>query len=376
MKILHVIDNLKLGGTQNLAIRTWNGLEQRGHTVTVAVLVDSANERKELFDERETIRVGFHGDYRKPFAIASVAKRLRELIHVHNPDIVHSWLWLSDVVAAQSTARTRIPHVSHIVDRRNWQQSRGLLNRLRRYVTKRSLDKSRSQFLAVSQAAADFASQTLGISPQRIQVAYNAIEPSEFARIPDSQAWTRDTNLRLGIAARMEPEKGHEFAIRAMPILKEKGIACQLCITGEGPQKRELESLVHRLQLSDCVKFVGWVPDVAGFLDEIDVFLVPSIDSEGLPTTILEAMSAARFVVATDVGGAKEAIVPGVNGMIIKPRDPGAIAAAITRLHEDRDAAGKMAEAGREHVRTKFAMKQMLDIVEQTYCNMSTRSMS
>ncbi|MFN9436010.1 MAG: glycosyltransferase, partial [Planctomycetota bacterium] len=65
-----------------------------------------------------------------------------------------------------------------------------------------------------------------------------------------------------------------------------------------------------------------------------------------------------------------------VNGMIIKPRDPGAIAAAITRLHEDRDAAGKMAEAGREHVRTKFAMKQMLDIVEQTYCNMSTRSMS
>lgn len=376
MKILHVIDNLKLGGTQNLAIRTWEGLEQRGHEVVVVVVVDSPNERKELFGDRKTIRLGFHGDYRKLFALAWCARQLADCIRNHNPDLVHSWLWLSDVVAAQASARRGIAHLSHIVDRRNWQQSQGLRNRLRRYITKRSFDQSSTRFLAVSQAAADFATQTLRISPQRIQVAYNSIDPSEFENIPESPAWNSHNSIRLGIAARIEPEKGHQFAIRAMTTLREKGIACQLCITGDGPQKRELEALVHRLHLDDCVKFVGWVPSVTEFLSAIDVFLVPSIDSEGLPTTILEAMSAARLVVATDVGGAKEAIVPGVNGMIIKPGDPGAIATAITRLHEDRDAAGRMAEAGREHVRTKFAMKQMLDIVEQTYCTMLTRSMS
>jgi glycosyltransferase involved in cell wall biosynthesis len=376
MKILHVIDNLKLGGTQNLALRTWKGLEQRGHEVVVVVLVDSPNERKELFGDRKTIRIGFHGDYRKPFALAWCARQLAECIRNHHPDLVHSWLWLSDVVAAQASARRGIAHVSHIVDRRNWQQSRGFRNRLRRFITKRALDRSRTRFLAVSQAAADFATETLGISPQRIQVAYNAIDPSDFENIPESPTWNSHGIIRLGIAARIEPEKGHEFAIRAMNILREQGIACQLSITGQGQQRRELETLVHRLQLADCVKFVGWVPEVTGFLREIDVFLVPSVDSEGLPTTILEAMSAGRLVIATDVGGAQEAIVSGVNGCIVKPGDPEAIATAIARLHRDRNTAGAMAKAGRQQVQSKFAMTQMMDIVEQTYRSMAARQLS
>jgi glycosyltransferase involved in cell wall biosynthesis len=124
------------------------------------------------------------------------------------------------------------------------------------------------------------------------------------------------------------------------------------------------------------VRFVGWVPNVKSFLADIDVFLVPSVDSEGLPTTILESMAAGRVVVGTDVGGAIEAISSGVNGLIVPPKDATAIADAVALLHANRSLGGQMADKGIEVVREKFAMSGMLDTIQETYQQMmkGTRS--
>jgi glycosyltransferase involved in cell wall biosynthesis len=373
---LHVIDDYKIGGTQNLAVRTWTGLEARGENLSVAVLVSSARERTELFEERSTVRVGFHGDYRKPFALSSCARRLTNIISQTKPDVLHSWLWLSDVVTAKAAAKCGIPHVSHIVDRRNWQISGRIKDRIRRFITMRAFAKADTRFLAVSQAAADFASMSLRIPAHRITVAYNSIEPTEFANIPRSDRWQTNAPIRLGIAARIEPEKGHQYAIQALRILKDRGIPCELAITGDGPLKASLFSLANQLQLVDCVRFVGWVPNVKSFLADIDVFLVPSVDSEGLPTTILESMAAGRVVVGTDVGGAVEAISSGVNGLIVPPKDATAIADAVAMLHANRSFGGQMADKGIEVVREKFAMSRMLDTIQETYQQMmkGTRS--
>jgi glycosyltransferase involved in cell wall biosynthesis len=115
---------------------------------------------------------------------------------------------------------------------------------------------------------------------------------------------------------------------------------------------------------------------VKSFLADIDVFLVPSVDSEGLPTTILESMAAGRVVVGADVGGAVEAISSGVNGLIVPPKDATAIADAVALLHANRSFGGQMADKGIEVIREKFAMSGMLDTIQETYQQMmkGTRS--
>ena len=367
-----MIDNLKLGGTQNLAFRTWKELIERGHDVAACVLVESTSEHQWKKLPHELFRLGCHGDYRRPFAIGNWATRLAEVVNQTKPDIIHSWLWLSDIVAAKAAVSCRVRHVVHLVDRRNWQQSKRLRDRYRCWATRRAFNKANSSFLAVSQAAGQFAIDSLGIAADRVDVAYNSIYTSEFCKIPDCDAWTAPNRpLKLGIAARIEPEKGHKYLIEAMRILREKGVACSLKITGDGTDRPYLEQLVRVQQQSDSIEFVGWVKDVAAFLAEIDIFLVPSIDSEGLPTTILEAMAAGRIVVATDVGGAAEAIVDQKTGVIVQPRDASSIAEAIEKISANRDAARLMAQNARLAVNEKFSMHKMIRTIESVYAKVN-----
>ncbi len=336
MKILHVIDNLKLGGTQNLAARTWSQSVLSGHEVSVCVLTNSRNEAawKAL---PPLHRLNIHGDYRRPFSVRSWSRSLAKVVDAVRPDVIHSWLWLSDVVAAGAAARTRTPHLSHIVDRRNWQLATRLRDRYRRWMTRRLFRQAGTRFLSVSQAAADFAVDTLELSPSSVTVAYNSIECSRFERIAASAAWTNnEIPLKLGIASRIEPEKGHEYLLQAVALLKQRGIACSLKITGEGPGRAPLEQLTRQLGLEDCVEFIGWVKSVESFLEDTDVFMVPSIDSEGLPTTILEAMAAGRMVVCTHIGGASEAVVDGHTGYVVAPRDANALANAVAVVSNNR----------------------------------------
>lgn len=372
MRILHVIDNLKLGGTQNLAIRTWQEQIDRGHEVSACVLVESTSEHPWTKLPQELFRLGCHGDYRRPLAIGNWAKQLAKVVNQTKPDIIHSWLWLSDFVAAKAAVKCRVRHVVHLVDRRNWQQSNRLRDRYRCWATRRAFNKANSSFLAVSQAAGQFAIDSLRIAADRVEVAYNSIYTSEFFKIPDCDAWTAPNRpLQLGIAARIEPEKGHKYLIEAMRILQEKGVACTLKITGDGTDRPYLERLVREKIRSDSIEFVGWVKDVAAFLAGIDIFLVPSIDSEGLPTTILEAMAAGRIVIATDVGGAAEAIVDQKTGVIVQPRDARSIADAIAKISVNRDSASLMARNARLAVTEKFSMPQMIQTIERVYAKVN-----
>ena len=373
MKVLHVIDNLKVGGTTNLADRTIHGLIDRGVDVSVCVLTGTQDDV--VVDDLPvgTRFLNVHGDYRKPFALRGWARQVGEIIADVKPDIVHSWLWVSDVVAATAAARIGVPHLVHVVDRRTWQESNQLKHRYRRMLTQRAFRSANSRFLAVSRAAADFAVRALKLPAERMSVAVNSIEPAEFNQVPDSAAWS-DSNrpLQIGIAARIEPEKGHIYLLQAVRRLRDDNIPVHLKITGNGTSRAELEGFVKQHHLSEHVEFVGWVDSVTGFLGEIDVFAVPSVDSEGLPTTILEAMAAGRVVVASDVGGAGEAIRDNIDGRLVRARDVDELTQVLNQLAVDRDSAKSMSASARQRITDSFSMPHMLDVVKQTYAKLKS----
>ena len=137
----------------------------------------------------------------------------------------------------------------------------------------------------------------------------------------------------LGVVARLELEKGHRYLIEAMPAILGGAPETWLVIVGEGSQEAELKSLAGSLSrpVSDRIVFTGRREDVAAVTGEIDVAVLPSLrEAQGI--SILEAMARRKPVVASAVGGIPEVLTNGLDGLLVPPADPIALAEACIRL--------------------------------------------
>jgi glycosyltransferase involved in cell wall biosynthesis len=150
--------------------------------------------------------------------------------------------------------------------------------------------------------------------------------------------------LRIGTVASLTAKKGHEYLLEAIALLRDRGVRCALFLAGDGPERARLEALVGERRLRPCVQFLGNVAPVADLLDAIDLFVLPS-RVEGLPLALLEAMLAGKPVVATAVGGVPDVIDSGATGVLVAPRDAGALADAIERLAASPELRARLASA-------------------------------
>lgn len=149
----------------------------------------------------------------------------------------------------------------------------------------------------------------------------------------------------VGSVGHLRPEKAYEVLIAALPLLSDPAAA--LLIAGEGPERARLQELAADLGVADRVHLPGARSDVADVLDALDVAVCCS-DFEGGPLSVMEYMGAGLPIVATDVGGLPELIVDGETGLLVRPRDPAGLAAAIDRLRSDRALAARLGDAARE----------------------------
>jgi glycosyltransferase involved in cell wall biosynthesis len=370
LRILNVIDNLAPGGTQNLALRTMQDFRQRGAEVGFLVLGHSARTQTIHWKPDYLEYLEHPADYRKPWQLWSLVRRLRKQIEQFQPTILHSWLWTSDYVTAKANGSHQYLHMSHIVDRRNWLESPLLRHRIRRWATQRAFRKSSTQFFAVSDSAKQFAVRNLGLSSERITVALNSIDPLEFGPTGQSGFLSgRRKELVVGIASRLEPEKGHRFLLLAIQAMRKEGLRIRLVIAGQGGNRKELENLVRELGIEDGVDFLGFVDSVPSFLANIDVFAVPSIDSEGLPTTILEAMACQRLVVVSDVGGATEAVIHQKTGYVVPPGDVNSLASVLRQIFLTPHQSAQIVHEARSFILERFTVAHMCKTIATTYQN-------
>jgi glycogen(starch) synthase len=162
-----------------------------------------------------------------------------------------------------------------------------------------------------------------------------------------------DSRLRLVCVSRLIPRKGVADLLHALALIKN--VECDLTVVGEGPIVVELERLAAELGLSERVSFAGYksAEDVKQYYIDADAFILPT-RSDAFANVILEAMAAALPVIATDVGGVAEAVVDGETGILVEPRQPDQLAAAIQVLADDRTLAERYGRSGRERVRRFF----------------------
>jgi glycosyltransferase involved in cell wall biosynthesis len=219
------------------------------------------------------------------------------------------------------------------------------------------------RYLAVSRHVADQLRNRFGVRPGKITLVPNAVALDQFppdagsARPADPAA--RPTVLTV---ARLDPQKGLHHLVSAAALVPE----ARLMVVGDGPERGALEARIAQLGLGDRVHLLGFRSDIPELLAGCDLFVLPSL-FEGLPLSILEAMAAAKPVVATAIGGNDEAVVNGTTGVLVPPADPRALADAIRALLSDPERRRRFGEAGRRRAEDEFSATAMVRRVAAVY---------
>ncbi|MFE6360444.1 GT4 family glycosyltransferase PelF [Streptomyces sp. NPDC057806] len=203
-----------------------------------------------------------------------------------------------------------------------------------------------------------------GAAPESIRTVYNGVDPAAFPPAgPEPQGPT------LSWAGRVDPIKDLETLIRAFSLVRAELPGARLRLFGGTPRggeayRERCEALAAELGHADAVTFEGRVDDIKDAYAAGSVVMLSSI-SEGFPFTLIEAMSCGRATVSTDVGGVREAV--GDTGLVVPPRDPGAMAAAALELLRDPQRRAAMGEAARLRVIEQFTLRRTIDTFRAIY---------
>lgn len=202
----------------------------------------------------------------------------------------------------------------------------------------------------------------------RLHPFFPPVDCDHFRPSPNDRAAVRaewglsHTDIVIGSTSNISPQKGIEYLIDAVPLLRAGGFPAKLVLVGQEYETHRGYSsslrqrlATRRLVEGEDVLFVGSRPDVERQLQGFDVFLMASVPrSEGVPTSILEAMSCGLAVIATDVGGISEVVEDEVTGFVVPPLNPNAIAAATLRLLQDPALRSRMGEEGRRRAVERY----------------------
>jgi glycosyltransferase involved in cell wall biosynthesis len=189
-------------------------------------------------------------------------------------------------------------------------------------------------------------------------VVPNGIEVEHFAG--NTAPTIREGARRLLCVARLVEQKGQDILLRALPAVRAAAGPIVLTLLGDGPERARLQSLAASLGIAEAVRFGGVVPDVAPYLAEATVFVLPS-RYEGMPLALLEAMAAGVPVVASAVPGNRDVVQDGTDGILVPPGDPDALARGLVKILTNREMAARLAVAARVSVAARYSVESMAE---------------
>ena len=278
-------------------------------------------------------------------------------------DLVHAHMYRAEVIGTRAAVAAGVPVISATVhsSRVRPPEDVALLA---------SLTPMMDRLIVPSEAIAHKVACE-GRDGARYAVIPNGVDLSRFAMPAPSSSVRADFGLAasaplVGVVARLEAEKGHRFLLDAWPAVLASAPDARLLVVGEGSQMDALHEQAEALGVADRVVLTGRRDDIAALTGELSVAVLPSLrEAQGI--SILEAMARQVPVVATTVGGIPEVITSGVDGILVPPADPDALAAAVSALLADPGARRRIGEAGYRTVAERFSIDAQVRRIEAVY---------
>lgn len=239
---------------------------------------------------------------------------------------------------------------------------------VRRFLDRNVVARGSDVVLAVSERDRQQMIEVERIPAECIRVLPNGIPtPEESGASVRSDLGVPEEVGLIGAVGRLYPQKAYDDLIRAIALLKQSYARPFRClIFGHGPEEDGLRALIDELDVAGEVQLVGRREDIADVVRALDIAVLSS-KYEGSPLAILEYMAGAAPIVATAVGGVPELIEDGVHGLLVKPEDPGELAAAMQRLLEDRALATRLGQAAHERQRANYDLDVVVRQLEDLY---------
>jgi glycosyltransferase involved in cell wall biosynthesis len=367
IRVAYCIDSFVVGGTELNAVRTAEALDFNSVELRVFHMAADGPLRARY----EALNVSLsHVPIGKLYSPKTAYQgwRFAHALREWGADLAHTHDLYTNIFFAPWA---RIAGCCQVLASRRWwydapRPGLGTLNRI--------CNRFADRLLANSPGVARLLVGEEGVAEKKVVLIPNFLDSRAFDRLPDEQVGQQRSDWSipagafvLGTVARLAPVKNHVLLLNAMALLPAD---IHLILVGDGPSRDSLERAAAALGVLDRVHFAGELLTPVNLHQFFDVSVLCSL-SEGFPNSIIEAMAAARPVIATPVGGVLDVVEEGVTGLLRPINDPAAMAEAIALLRADPALRRRLGEAGRGFVGSRYGQDQVIGMLMATYRSMS-----
>jgi glycosyltransferase involved in cell wall biosynthesis len=375
LRVLRIFSRLNIGGPSLHVILLSAGLRPLGYDTRLVVGRESPREGNmlPLAAEKNVACESMVGLGREIAALSDLRALagLHRLMRAWRPAIVHTHTAKAGVLGRIAARAAGVPTVVHSY---HGHVLRGYFSPAKTAVFRwleTRLASSADALVAVSESIKQDLVD-LGIAPpSRIRVIPVGLELAHLARaLPRGglrgEAGIPEGAPLVGMVGRLVPIKDVPTFLRAARIVGEAMPEARFALVGDGEERPALESLSRELGLDGKATFFGWRRDLAVVYGDLDVVVNASLN-EGTPVALIEALAAAKPVVATRVGGTPDLLGEGERGRLVPAGNPESLARAVLEAIEGSEAARCRAQAGREYVLRRHSSDRLVRDVDALY---------
>lgn len=341
IRILRIIARLNIGGpaihvtllTEKLGAPTY-------HSTLVCGNIEAGEGDMQYFAEKHGVTpllLPELGRSLNPLRDLSTIWQLYQLMRQMQPQVVHTHTAKAGFVGRVAAKLAGVPVIVHTFHGHVFQGYFSPAKTKMFILLERITARMSDTVITLTEGLRRELAEEYGIARRsRITVLPLGLDLDAFARVPRQSGDFRSAHgiapdvPLIGIVGRLVPIKNHELFLQAAVKVRERLPNACFAIIGDGELRAELEATTARLGLTDCVRFVGWVRDVAPVYSDLDALVISS-RNEGTPVSVIEALSARCPVVTTAVGGLPDLLDQGALGTLVPTEDVNALADAIVR---------------------------------------------
>jgi glycosyltransferase involved in cell wall biosynthesis len=370
LHILHLTASLYTGGAERVIL----GLAPQLNRAEFAAHICAIGEfgQDSLLQEFQRLDLPVQQIPSRRFYDPRILAALVRYIRRQRIDLIHTHLLYADILGRFVGSLLRVPVVTTLHNEspksQNVRADKRWLNRLTaRYGT--------AHFVAVSNRTRQCYLQEWQLDERRVSTIYNAIQMAPFLAVPEPPATEPEAAggapLMVTTIGRLESQKGHHLLLQAAQQVLAHKVNVRVRFVGQGPLEAQLRSQAQELGIADQVEFTGLRRDIPAILAQSDIFVMPSL-WEGLSIAAIEAMAAARPLILSDVGGNRELIADGQEGLLIPRNDSDALAQALLTLLRSPELRAALGRQARARARRHFhidTMTRQYEALYRTLCN-------
>ena len=376
MRIVHAIARLNVGGAALSLLELAAGQQQRGHDVVVVAgqIPPGEASMEHVADELGVACLHLSTLQREVSARTDLAttRALRRLLRERRPDVLHTHTAKAGTTGRIAAATAGGARPRAVVHTFHGHVLRGYFDPVRERafrLVERGLALATHRLIAVSEEVRDdlvafhvAPARKIAVVPYGFDLDARLRTDAATRARKRAELGARDDTFVIGWAGRLTAIKQPLDLVRATAAVD----GSLLVLAGDGELRDDVADLAAELGIADRVRLLGYVDDMGDWYAAFDAFLLTSLN-EGAPVVAIEAQAAGVPVVATDAGGTRTVVADGETGFVVPIGAVDALAERLTRLRDDSDLHGRLAESGRRRMREAFSTERMVDDVERLY---------